>query len=218
MNNNLTELIVILDASGSMAKRKQDVIGGFNQLLEDQRKQPGDCVVTVVQFSSFGRQRTIVDRKAVQDVAYLTDDSYRIGGWTALRDAMGSVIDDVGTRLANTPEDERSGKVIVAIITDGEENDSREYTADQIHEKVTHQQDVYSWQFLFTSASQDAVLESRKLGISGDLSAVYQPTAQGYGAAFRGLSYATSALRQDDCKVASACMKGIEAAPAGAAS
>jgi len=208
MNNNLTELIVILDASGSMARRKQDVIGGFDQLIEDQRKQPGDCVVTVVQFSSVGKQRTIVDRVPVHDVKSLTD--YRTEGWTALHDAMGSVIDSVGSRLVDIPEWVRPGKVIVVVITDGEENSSREYNAGQVRSMVTHQQDVYSWQFLFIGASQNAVLESVRLGVNLGMSARYQPTSQGYRRAFRGLSGATSALRQDNSAAAVSCMSDID--------
>lgn len=210
MNSELTELIVILDASGSMMRRKQDVIGGFNQLIDDQRLQPGRCVVTVVQFSSFGKQRTIVNRKTPSEVAYLTDAGYRPGGWTALHDAMGSVIDEAGTHLANLPGCDRPGKVIVAVITDGEENHSQEYTVSQVRDKVSHQQDVYSWEFLFTGANQDAVLKGQSLGIRKDFSATYQDSKGGYAETFRGISLATSSLRQDDKQGACLAMAGIE--------
>lgn len=210
MNSELTELIVILDASGSMTRRKQDVIGGFNQLIDDQRNQPGECVVTVVQFSSFGLQKTIVNRKSPNCVAYLTDETYRTIGWTALHDAMGSVIDEVGAHLASIPVDHRPGKVIVAIITDGEENHSKEYTIKQVREKVIHQRAVYNWEFLFTGANQDAVLKGGNLGVSKDLSATYRDTAKGYRKALRGVSYATSALRHGDDQAASLCMQSIE--------
>jgi hypothetical protein len=209
MNNDLTELIVILDASGSMMKRKQDVIGGFNQLIDEQRLQPGRCIITVVQFSSFGKQRTIVNRKPPYEVAYLVDADYRPGGWTALHDALGSVIDEAGTQLANLPESDRPGKVIVAVITDGEENHSQEYTVSQVRDKVQHQRDTYSWEFLFTGANQDAVLKGGSLGVSAGLSATYRDTARGYRKAMRGVSHATSALRQDDAEGACLCMKGI---------
>lgn len=210
MNSELTELIVILDASGSMTKRKSDVIGGFNQLIDDQRNQPGECVVTVVQFSSFGKQKTIVNRKSLNCVSPLTDESYRTIGNTALQDAIGSVIDEVGTHLSSLPECDHPGKVIVAIITDGEENDSREYRASHVREKVTHQRDVYNWQFLFTGANQDAVLKGGNLGISKDLSATYHDSAEGYRKAFRGVSHATSALRHGDDQAAALCMSGID--------
>jgi len=210
MNNDFTELIVILDASGSMMKRKQDVIGGFNQLIDEQRLQPGRCVVTVVQFSSFGKQRTLVNRKTPSQVAYLTDADYRPGGWTALHDAMGSVIDQVGTQLSYLPEWDRPGKVIVAVITDGEENHSQEYTVSQVRDKVSHQQDVYSWEFLFTGANQDAVLKGESLGVKKDFSATYQDSKGGYRKTFRGISLATSALRQDDNQGACLAMAGIK--------
>ena len=193
--NNFTELVVILDASGSMARLKQDVIGGFNQLVDDQRAKPGDCVISVVQFSSFGQQKTIVDRKPVKDVAYLTDETYRISGWTALRDTMGSVIDEVGNRLAETPENDRPDNVIIAVITDGQENHSREYSAARIHEMVTRQQDEYNWTFVFVGTNQDAVLEGIKLGIDEGTTATYQNSSVGTQRAFRGVCGMTTSLR-----------------------
>ncbi len=193
--NNSTELVVILDASGSMAKLKNDVIGGFNQLVDDQRAKPGDCVISVVQFSSFGQQKTIVDRKPVKDVAYLTDETYRISGWTALRDAMGSVIDEVGNRLAETPENDRPDNVIIAVITDGQENHSKEYSDARIREMVTRQQDEYNWTFVFVGTDQDAVLESAKLGIIEGTTATYRNSPVGTRRAFQGVSGMTTSLR-----------------------
>jgi hypothetical protein len=176
VNNDLTELTVILDASGSMMKRKADVIGGFNQLIDDQRLQPGRCFVTVVQFSSYGQQKTIVNRKDLFEVGYLIDADYRPGGWSALHDALGSVIDFTGTYLFNLPECDRPGKVIVAVITDGEENHSQEYTANQVRDKVLHQRDTYNWEFIFTGANQDAVLKKDiSRGHKGALRGVYNP-------------------------------------------
>lgn len=210
MNNSLTELIVILDASGSMWKRKEDVIGGFNKLVDDQREVPGDCVVTVVQFSTRGSQKTIIDRKSVHDVAYLTETSYRTSGWTALQDAIGSTVDAVGVRLADTPEHERPGTVIVAILTDGEENNSIEYRAEQVREKVTQQRDVYNWDFIFTGANQNAVLEAKKFGIDDKLSATYRDTQAGYQKTLSCVSLACSALRGADRKAAYSSISEIE--------
>jgi uncharacterized protein YegL len=210
MNKSLTELIVILDASGSMAALKNDVIGGFNQLIEDQQKEEGDCFVTVVQFSSFGRQKTLLDCEPIQEVEPFTDASYKIGGWTALYDTLGDVIDVVGTRLANTPESKRPGKVIVSVITDGQENHSREYTSAQVCEKVTQQQDVYSWEFIFTGANQNAIFEANKLGIKSGMTATYKSTRRGTKRMFGGISSATSALRSCNAVAAGAAMKSIE--------
>jgi uncharacterized protein YegL len=210
MKENLTDLIVILDASGSMAGLKDDVIGGFNQLIEDQKKVEGDCFVTVVQFSSFGKQETILDRHPVNEVPRMTAHMYQIGGWTALHDTMGNVIDAVGARLADMPEVLRPGKVIVAVITDGQENHSREYTAAQVCEKVTRQQEVYNWEFIFTGANQDAIFEAKKLGIKGKMSATYDGTRRGVRKTFGGISCATSALRASDYALASEAVKSIE--------
>ena len=210
MNKSLTELIVILDASGSMATLKDDVIGGFNQLIEDQKKEEGDCFVTVLQFSSFGKQKAILDCTPIQKVEPMTHTSYTIRGWTALYDAMGYVIDDVGARLANTPESKRPGKVIVAVITDGKENHSREYTSAQVCQKVTQQQDVYNWEFIFTGANQDAIFEANKLGIKSGMTATYKGTGRGVRKTFGGISCATSALRANNCVLASEAVKSIE--------
>ena len=210
MNKNLTELVVILDASGSMASLKDDVIGGFNQLIEDQKKVEGDCFVTVVQFSSFGKQRTLLYCQPVQEIEPLTAASYQIGGWTALYDTMGDVIDGVGTRLANKPESERPGKVIVAVITDGQENHSREYTSAQVCQKVTQQQDMYNWEFIFTGANQDAIFEANKLGIKSGMTATYKGTSRGVRKTFGGISCAASALRTGYPSLASEAVKSIE--------
>lgn len=210
MNTNLAELIVILDASGSMAAMKSDVVGGFNQLIEDQKKEEGECLVTVVQFSSFGKQKTLIDRQPVKEVRRLTNHMYQIAGWTALYDTLGDVIDTVGVRLADAPEDERPGKVIVAVITDGKENASKEYTATQVCQKVTQQQDVYNWDFVFTGANQNAIFEAQKLGIRESLSATYRPTRDGTKKMLSGMSCATSALRSCNAVAASDAMKSIE--------
>lgn len=210
MNDKLTELIVILDASGSMGRRKRDVIGGFNQLIEDQKKHPDACNVTVINFSSFKEQHIIMSCVPVEQVTTLSENDYRTSGWTALYDAIGSTIDSVGERLSNTNECDRPGKVIVTIITDGEENDSREYTVDRIRAMVTHQQDVYDWKFIFTGANQDAVLEGTKLGVNRGLIANYQPTSKGYEQTFSGISFSCSALRSGDSEAASACIQDIE--------
>jgi hypothetical protein len=127
-----------------------------------------------------------------------------------LYDTLGDVIDDVGTRLANTPESKRPGKVIVAVITDGQENHSQEYTASQVCQKVTQQQDGYNWEFIFTGANQDAIFEAKKLGIKGKMSATYDGTRRGIQKTFSGISCATSALRANDCALASEAVKSIE--------
>ena len=210
MNMDLTELIVILDASGSMAVLQDDVVGGFNQLVEDQKKEEGECFVTVVQFSSFGKQKTLIDRQPVRQVKPLTDRTYQVQGWTALYDTMGDVIDTVGARLADTPVANRPGKVIIATITDGKENHSREYTAPQLCQKVTQQQDVYKWEFIFTGANQDAIFEANKLGIKSGMTATYKGTRRGVRKTFDGISCATSALRSCNAVAASEAMKSIE--------
>jgi uncharacterized protein YegL len=204
---NSTELVVILDASGSMERLKQDVIGGFNQLVGAQKEGSGDCVISVVQFSSFGQQKTIVQRKPIKHAAHLTNATYRVSGWTALRDAMGSVIDKVGNRLAETLESERPDNVIIAVITDGEENHSREYSAARIREMVTRQQDEYNWTFIFVGTNQDAVLEGMKLGITEGTTATFYNSPVGTQRAFDGVSGMTTELRASGRRMNSRAFK-----------
>lgn len=209
-NPNLTELIIILDASASMGRVKAEVIDGFNQLIEDQKKQPGECNVTLVQFSSAKSQETILDCRPLALVKPLTADDYKIMGMTALCDAIGSTVDAIGRRLSDTPQAERPNNVIVAIMTDGGENDSREYTAAVVKAKVEQQRDVYQWEFVFTAANQDAVLVGGTYGMDTDLAATYQASAEGTRESFRGMSAGVSQLRCGNKRAAIAAVKHIE--------
>jgi uncharacterized protein YegL len=164
MKQGLTEIIFVIDKSGSMGTKKEDAIGGFNQCLEDQRKEDGDAIVTMTLFDT--AHDLIHDGVPINDVPRLTLDTYRPGGNTALLDAMGLTIDKVGERLHNTPEDDRPEHVIMVIITDGQENASTEYEKAQIADKVRVQQDDYKWTFLFLGADMDAINDAHALGIT----------------------------------------------------
>ncbi|HOX46056.1 MAG TPA: VWA domain-containing protein [Myxococcota bacterium] len=159
-DSNLTELVCIVDRSGSMGAIQADAEGGLHALLEDQSKQPGECRLTLAQFDN--------EYDLVHDNAPLGRAvHYRLEprGTTALLDAMGRTILAVGQRLANTPESQRPGKVIVVIVTDGQENASVEFSRKRVMEMVTHQREAYSWQFVFLAANQDAIAEGSSLGI-----------------------------------------------------
>ncbi len=177
MRENSTEMVFVLDRSGSMSGLAADTIGGFNELIEKQKKIEGDAYVTTVLFDH--EYEVLHDHVALEEVAPLTDKEYFARGSTALLDAVGRTIDSVGARLAAAPEEERPEHVVFVITTDGRENSSREYTAQRVREMIEHQQQKYSWQFVFLGANMDAVSEARNLGISAKYAANFTPTGRG---------------------------------------
>lgn len=177
MRENLTEMVFVLDRSGSMSGLAADTIGGFNELIEKQKKIEGDAYVTTVLFDH--EYEVLHDHVALGEVAPLTDKEYFARGSTALLDAVGRTIDAVGARLAATAEVERPEHVVFVITTDGRENSSREYTAKRVRGMIEHQQQKYSWQFVFLGADMDAVSEARKLGISAKYAADFTPSHSG---------------------------------------
>jgi uncharacterized protein YegL len=154
MKKDLTEIVLILDESGSMGSVKNDTIGGFNEFLSSQKKIKGDANVTFVKFSDY--YKVVNDGTDIAHVAELNESNYTPSYSTALLDAVGKTINSVGQRLSDTPENKRPEKVIVAIITDGWENTSKEFSKKQINEMVAHQRDNYQWEFLFLGADIDA--------------------------------------------------------------
>ena len=177
MRENLTEMVFVLDRSGSMSGLADDTIGGFNELIEKQKKIEGRAYVTTVLFDH--EYEVLHDHVALEEVAPLTDKEYFARGSTALLDAVGRTIDAVGARLAATVEEERPEHVVFVITTDGRENSSREYTAKRVRGMIEHQQQKYSWQFVFLGANMDAVSEARKLGISAKYAADFTPSHSG---------------------------------------
>lgn len=195
MNSNLTDITIILDRSGSMASIQADTIGGFNSLLEDQKKQPGEVNLTLVQFDTGNPFEVIHNAVKLADVPPLTDKVFVPRGGTPLRDAVGRGIVATGERLRNMDEADRPGKVLFVIMTDGEENSSVEYTAKQIKEMIGHQQNVYKWEFMFVGANQDAVMTGMDYGISQVRSVTYAANAIGATNTFGVLSRKMSAYR-----------------------
>lgn len=177
MNQNLTELHVIMDKSGSMQGLKDDTIGGFNQLMSDQKDTTGKLLVGLTMFN------TGVDVRfsgvPLGDVRPLRSDDYRPTGGTALLDAIGQTVTDIGSRLAKMPESERPGQVIVAIFTDGQENSSHRFTKSQIRDMVKLQTETYKWIFMFLGAGIDAFAEAPSLGIDSAWAINYNRTKSG---------------------------------------
>jgi hypothetical protein len=169
MKQNYTEILVVLDRSGSMASIKNDTIGGFNRFLEDQQKVPGEAKITLAQFDE--HYEVVLNAVPVKDAKPLNDTTYVPRGSTALYGAIGRTIDEAGRRFAAMPESERPEKVVVLIITDGQENAShgqewsKQYAASKIKEMVEHQSNAYKWQFVYIGANQDAVMNAQGIGI-----------------------------------------------------
>lgn len=163
MKENLSEFIYIIDRSGSMSNIWTDTIGGYNSLIANMKEADGEAYVTTILFDN-GIEK-VVDHVKDVDVQPLDPHEYMPRYTTALLDAIGSTIDNVGLRLYNTPEEERPSHVVVTIITDGYENASKDYKKSQIKDMIALQRDVYSWEFIFLGADIDAFEEASSIGI-----------------------------------------------------
>lgn len=178
MNKQLTEIIFLLDRSGSMAGLESDTIGGFNTFVKRQGKLPGETKLTTVLFDD---DYEILWAGVSAHSISLTDNEYFVRGTTALLDAVGKSIVSVGNRLKNTSEKHRPGKVIFVITTDGMENASREFTYEKVKKLITHQQEKYNWEFIFMGANIDAAKEADSLGISIDNAFQFEASEKGVG-------------------------------------
>jgi len=154
MKADLSEIAIILDESGSMQEITNDTIGGYNSFIETQKEIPGEAKLTLVKFNT--DYNVIHNGLDIKTVPLLSNKTYYPSGSTALLDAVGRTIDEIGKRLSNTPEDEKPGKVILLIITDGEENSSKEYSLEVVKEKIKHQQEKYNWEIIYLGADQDS--------------------------------------------------------------
>lgn len=194
MNPNLTEILFILDRSGSMNPLTEAAIAGFNQFLRDQAAEPGLARLTLLLFDE--RFEFPILSQPLPEIPPLDTTVYTARGSTALLDAMGTGIDQLGHRLAALPESDRPGSVIVAIFTDGEENASAVYTWADVQQRIRHQTDVYQWNFLFLGANQDAIATAAKVGIHAANAATYLADAHGLGATTDSVSRKARAIRK----------------------
>jgi hypothetical protein len=184
MKSKSTEIVIILDRSGSMSRIASDMCGGFDAFLADQRKLDAACTVTLVQFDD--RYETVYAGRPLRDVPPLV---LVPRGSTALYDAIGRTIDGVGARLAHLAPAARPDQVIFVIITDGEENASREYSHARIVEQIAHQRAKYSWEFVFLGAGENAIATATNFGIARANAAVFVASAGLHAqGVFRGVS------------------------------
>ena len=193
MKKGLTELVFILDESGSMGHLRDDTIGGFNTMLEDQRGKDGEVLVTTYLFSDSSRM--IHDRVPVNEVKELTAKDYVPHGCTALLDAMGRAIRHIVGIHRYAREEDIPENTIFVITTDGMENASRRFSAEKIREMVSHEQEKYGWEFIYLAANIDAVETAGRYGIRADSAVDYCPDAQGTEKLFESVNCAIHAKR-----------------------
>src|SRR5436190_7614129 len=166
MKKDYCHVSILLDRSGSMASIKNDVIGGFNTFIEDQKKVPGELSVSLLSFATQGDTTLVYDTVKLPEINALTSDSYRPAGQTALNDSFVQIVQMTGKKLNELPEDQRPERVLVVCITDGEENDSREHSTEALKDIIKHQTEKYKWQFIYIGANQDSFAEASKRGIT----------------------------------------------------
>ncbi|SDB18625.1 vWA domain-containing protein [Eubacterium oxidoreducens] len=196
MRENLTELVFILDKSGSMSGLESDTIGGFNSMVAKQQKEEGEALVSTILFDN--AIYVIHDRVPIGDVKELTEDDYYVRGCTALLDAVGGAIHHIGNVHKYAREEDRPAKTLFVIITDGLENASRGYSFRDVKKMIEHEKEKYNWEFLFLGANIDAIEVAGSMGISKDRAANYNHDEEGTQLNYRVLDMAVSRARK--CK------------------
>lgn len=193
MKKNLTELVFILDRSGSMAGLEADTIGGFNSMIEKQKKAEGEALVSTVIFDNVSE--VIHDRVSLRDIKPMTEDDYTVRGCTALIDAIGSAIKHIGNVHKYAREEDVPEHTVFIITTDGMENASRIYTSDEVKKMISRQKEKYGWEFLFLGANIDAVETAKHFGISADRAVNYNSDSDGTALNYEVLSETVTAFR-----------------------
>ena len=194
--NNITELVFILDRSGSMSGLESDTIGGFNSLIEKQKKEDGKCYVSTILFDNFSE--VLYDRIELSKIKPMTDNDYTVRGCTALLDAIGGAIKHIGNihkyaRLEDVPE-----HTMFVIVTDGMENASQSYDSDIVKLMIEKYKEEYGWEFLFLGANIDAVGTAKHFGISEDRAVTYYPDSVGTRTNFDTVSQTICSMRANE--------------------
>jgi uncharacterized protein YegL len=194
MKKDLTELVFILDKSGSMGGLEADTIGGYNSMLKKQKAIKGECFITTVLFDD--GYELLHDRIDIKAVNKISDKDYFVGGSTALLDAIGKTIYKIGNAQKHTDATYRAQKVMFVIITDGQENASQLYCAQKVKKMIEKQKAQYGWEFVFLGANIDAVQTARDFGIDADRAQNYHADSKGIGIQFCEIGEAVSSMRK----------------------
>ena len=197
MKKNLTELVFILDRSGSMSGLEKDTIGGFNAMIEKQKKQDGECVVSTVLFNN--DSQVIHDRVPLDKIEPMTERDYYVSGGTALIDAIGGAIHHIGNVHKYARKEDIPENTIFIITTDGYENASYRYSSDKVKRMIEHEKEKYGWEFLFIGANIDAVETAKRYGINQDRAVNYHADAQGTDIVYATVSQAVCNVRMNKC-------------------
>ncbi|NLC04495.1 MAG: VWA domain-containing protein [Tissierellia bacterium] len=207
MKTNTTELVFILDKSGSMSGLESDTIGGYNAMLKKQQDEPGEAIVTTILFDD--KYEILHDRTNIKGIKPITDKEYYVCGSTALLDAIGKTINKIVNATRHTAKEYQADKVIFVITTDGMENASREYGPEKIKKMIEHQKSKYNWEFIFLGANIDAISTARDIGIDEDRAVKYHADAEGTLLNYNVVSEALINLRSHK-KVDASWKKDIE--------
>lgn len=194
MKNNITEFVSLLDGSGSMAGLESDTIGGYNALLEKQKKEDGICYVSTVIFND--KSRVIHDREKLSDIKPMTDRDYTVSGCTALIDALGDAIRHIRNIHKYARPEDVPERTVFVITTDGMENASHRYSSDEVKRMIEHQKEKHGWEFLFIGANIDAVETAKHYGISSDNAVNYRADSKGTEMLYASVSHAVTRARK----------------------
>ena len=194
MRKNLTEIVFILDRSGSMAGLEGDTIGGFNAMIEKQKREHGEAYVSTVLFDN--ESVVVYDRVDIQKIEPMTRREYYVRGCTALLDAVGKAIHHIGNVHKYARPEDRPEKTLFVITTDGMENASRQYSYDRVKMMIERNTDKYGWEFLFLGANIDAAKEAARFGIRADRAANYHADSEGTGVIYETVSEAICHVRK----------------------
>ena len=194
-NNNITELVFILDRSGSMSGLESDTVGGFNTMIEKQKKQNAPCYVSTVLFNH--TSEVLYDRVKLGEVQKMTEDDFFVGGSTALMDAIGGAIHHIGNIHKYIRSEDVPANTMFVIMTDGMENASRRYSSDRVKQMIERQKKRYGWEFLFIGANIDAVETAARYGIDADRAVNYHADKEGTRVVYQSVANAVCSLREN---------------------
>ena len=193
MKKNLTEIVFILDRSGSMAHLVEDTIGGFNAMIQKQKQEAGEAYVSTVLFDNY--TEILHDRADIQKIQPMTREDYYVRGCTALLDAVGKSIHHIGRVHKYARKEDRPEKTLFIITTDGMENASREYSYEKVRQMIQRKKEKYGWEFLFLGANIDAAREAARFGIAEDRAANYHADSTGTAVIYEAMSTAVGNVR-----------------------